>query len=362
MSDVTGSEPVPFAIAGAFALTEQIHNLQEQIDEILQPLFHQGAVIAVGVVIAAAREPRCFTATQFSDKFLQRRIWATFELCVKEQIAREGALAEQPIVARSDLDGERVLCVEAQPHPIFGRSFIVVAVHSVTECSEILQQMVRLTPAVRGVLIQQPWRAGQEASLPDTPDLGEAVRPLIDFLTSTLVEKSTMRGRNNCRYLTVRAWRAAIKPYQIEALKALKRDPCDVFVDFIAREMLLEVDKLMGLEAIETIVPVPSSGSGTQEGLSVMIAMRIGEILGKPVARALAAKVQRKSSHPKNNVTRPPIRVVEEITTTALVVDDVATSGRHMEEALTLLRKTSKGVLGVAWIGGSDGTAAETLS
>ncbi len=75
---------------------------------------------------------------------------------------------------------------------------------------------------------------------------------------------------------------------------------------------------------------------------------------GLPVAHALAMSHEPGSSHPKTNAKRAPMRLAAPVEGPVLLVDDVATSGRHIEEASLLLRaQTAGAVLAVAWIGGS---------
>ncbi|MGL4404534.1 MAG: hypothetical protein ACRCT6_02145, partial [Notoacmeibacter sp.] len=61
---------------------------------------------------------------------------------------------------------------------------------------------------------------------------------------------------------------------------------------------------------------------------------------------------QKGVSHPKQNVKRPPMKMTRIIDEPVLLVDDVATSGSHLEEAVALLKPTCGAVLPIAWLGG----------
>jgi predicted amidophosphoribosyltransferase len=71
-----------------------------------------------------------------------------------------------------------------------------------------------------------------------------------------------------------------------------------------------------------------------------------------PVVKALSLERVEGSSHPKTNVGRSPMRLEAAVVGDILLVDDVATSGRHLEEAALLLRNQNASVLPIAWIGG----------
>ena len=47
------------------------------------------------------------------------------------------------------------------------------------------------------------------------------------------------------------------------------------------------------------------------------------------------------------------MRLLEPVNGPVMVVDDVATSGAHIEDAVWLLRASAKAVFAVTWIGGA---------
>jgi predicted amidophosphoribosyltransferase len=53
-------------------------------------------------------------------------------------------------------------------------------------------------------------------------------------------------------------------------------------------------------------------------------------------------------------VKRDAMRLVASVTGPVLLTDDVATSGRHIEEAVGLLRKADAAAMAIAWIGGDS--------
>jgi PAS domain-containing protein len=182
--------------------------------------------------------------------------------------------------------------------------------------------------------------------------------PTVKFLTQTLVERQSLRQRKGVSYLTLRSWRRPVRTYQIEALKALKTSPPSTLIDVAADDIVKALGRLVGASAFAQVVPVPCSRSPAHACLSVLIAEAVGLRIGKPVAHLLASAPQRGSSHPKENTRRPPLRLLTPASGPCLVVDDVATSGAHLEEAVSKLRPSAGSVFAVAWIGGDaeDGT------
>lgn len=179
-----------------------------------------------------------------------------------------------------------------------------------------------------------------------------ASEPTSEFLTATLVERPAIRARNGMSYLTVRSWRASIRQYQIAALKALKRRPPPELVERIASELTRAVVGLLGAAAFRAVVPIPCGHSRTSECFSVVLARAVAASLDLPMIRAFADQDMEGASHPRQNALRPPLVLVQPVGEPVLLIDDVATSGQHFEEAVDMLKPHAGAVLAIAWIGG----------
>lgn len=174
--------------------------------------------------------------------------------------------------------------------------------------------------------------------------------PSFVFLIETLIPKRSINTRNSMSYLSLKTWRKPIQPYQIQALRALKENLPPEVAPFIAREILREVETLFGLSAFRAVVPMPCGHARATPCLSLEIARAIEAQSGVQIIRALSTKSRKGSSHPKENLRRPPLVLRQQVSDAVLLVDDVATSGSHMKEAIGLLKPGAGSVLAVAWI------------
>lgn len=170
------------------------------------------------------------------------------------------------------------------------------------------------------------------------------------FLFDTLVTKQRLLARNGCAYVGLRQWRKSIKPYQVSALAALKNSGDDSFENDIAIEMVAAIKRVYG-DAFKYVVPIPGGSSGLTHSLSVKLAERIAKLLRAEFANVLvAAPVPKGSSHPAKSASLKPYEINGKISGNVLVVDDVATSGRHIELATQALRPLTTFCTSIVWI------------
>jgi hypothetical protein len=170
------------------------------------------------------------------------------------------------------------------------------------------------------------------------------------FLIDTLVKKQRLLARKGASYVALRQWRKPIKPYQISALAALKACSDDCFEAEIAEEMSEAIKRVYG-DAFSYVVAVPGGSSGQVESLSTKLAERIAKHLGAEYANVLvAAPVAKGASHPAKSTNLKPYKVNGKISGNILIVDDVATTGTHIELATNALRPLATYCTSVVWI------------
>lgn len=192
-----------------------------------------------------------------------------------------------------------------------------------------------------------PFVAG--SSEEDRPPSSGGSGVVRDFLDATLVRNVRFLQRDGMGFHALRRWRAAIKQWQLLAIKQLKqvRDPD--FADMIATEMADAAEKLHGSGSATCVAAVPCGHSGSH-CLSDMIGRRVAARLAVPFVEAFAPIDVRGTSHPRRNAARPAMRVANRIDKPVLLVDDIATTGSHIAEARRRLGETSPAVFSLAWL------------
>jgi hypothetical protein len=174
--------------------------------------------------------------------------------------------------------------------------------------------------------------------------------PVSRFLLETLLVSQRLNRRGKTNYIGLRKWRTAIKQYQIEALKAVKASIPDGFVAAVADELAESVRSVYGDVNKCVVVPVPCGSSGT-DCLSCRLAAGLARRLNVPMVQAFEQlDVPVGSSHPRRNIKRARMKLLRNIDNPVILVDDVATSGSHIDEAAGLLRQNSPQVWPVVWI------------
>jgi hypothetical protein len=188
------------------------------------------------------------------------------------------------------------------------------------------------------------FRAG--ASEPDRP------RHEAGLLGSLMYRPMVFR-RNDVAWIAACAWRAHAKVDDIAALKQAKRTLDPRLIGEVAELVAALVRQLRGDRAADAVTCVPCGHSRRPDCLGKQIAQAVSEALGLPFRQVFADRPCSGVSHPKEFARLPPLEQIAEPLASMIVVDDLATSGWHVEESLTALRRLGASASAFVWITGT---------
>ena len=221
--------------------------------------------------------------------------------------------------------------------------------NTLTMLSNIKEQQVeiaRLTqspPPVTSTVHEEPANFLAAAA-------GESSGVTMRFLLSTLIGQRRVLERGGLAYHALARWRSAIKPWQLDALRALKHEAPPALVDCVANDLATAAVDFHGAGSVDAVVPVACGNSGDM-CLAYQLAEAVAARLGVTFTQAFDRIETSGSSHPRRNRSRPAMTLRAAPTNRVLLIDDVATSGAHIVEAAKLLRRTASAVLPLVWIG-----------
>ena len=184
------------------------------------------------------------------------------------------------------------------------------------------------------------------AALTD-PDGGDEV--VVEFLRKTLIRQTRLIRRTDLGYHAVHRWRAALKQWQILALRSLKARSSPGLVTHVADDLANAATTLFGVGSFGAVAAVPCGSSGP-ECLAQRTAIAVARRLDLPFVDAFAALPAGGSSHPRRNIARPTMQLTRAPDVPTLLIDDVATSGAHISEATRLLRRSAPMVMPLVWV------------
>ncbi|HRD74436.1 MAG TPA: hypothetical protein PK264_00635 [Hyphomicrobiaceae bacterium] len=266
-----------------------------------------------------------------------------------KNVGQHKALMEHPLLLASPL-ARSVLVIEIPAVPFGAHAAMIIIDPSSTMNSQLINDLHE-GAALASELFHRADNAVPSSLRP--PGLAEGVPEgaVTEFLLETLKTTRSLKSRRKTSYLTLRTWQTSIKKFQISAIKSLKKQPSPEFVSAIASEFINASQMLVGTKGIDTVVPMPCGHSRSDECLSVRIARRIAEAYPLTFHMAFKSVHRSGSSHPRRNVDLPAFKLVSPPSGNVLLVDDIATTGTHIEKAKEILLKQARNVLAIAWIG-----------
>lgn len=137
------------------------------------------------------------------------------------------------------------------------------------------------------------------------------------------------------------------------SLKRLKLELRPETINSIADDLADLALSIYGAGFFASVVPVACGHSRRTNCLSACLSVSVADRIGAVVVRAFEDRFVEGVSHPKEFARLPPLVVAAEPTGPVLIVDDVATSGFHMHEAVTALRQRGIAATGLVWASGT---------
>lgn len=176
----------------------------------------------------------------------------------------------------------------------------------------------------------------------------EAASPL-----GSLVARRMIYARKGVAWASSRAWRHDVKRADIDALRAVKARLDRDVIAGAAKDVSALVGLLFGSLPGWMVSTTAVGHSRRPDSFAVRLAEAVAGDLGRPFAKVFSDRFVTGSSHPKGFANLPVLQLCREVMSPVLLVDDVATSGWHMEEALTKLRGLGVSSFGAVWICGT---------
>jgi hypothetical protein len=167
-----------------------------------------------------------------------------------------------------------------------------------------------------------------------------------------LVWAPSLLSRTGVRYIRCRSWRQATKKDDMAAFKRAKIELPDDFITIVADELVRVVNEVCGKGMFATVAPVACGHSRRPDCLSARLAVAAAEGLGSTFRRIFDNRFVSGVSHPKEFDKLPPLTMLEKPAGPVLMIDDAATSGWHMHEAVTALRTVGVPAMGAVWMSG----------
>jgi hypothetical protein len=175
-----------------------------------------------------------------------------------------------------------------------------------------------------------------------------------DTLLRSLVYRPTIFQRNDIRWIAAHAWRSGAKERGVTALKLVKQHLDPLFIREAAQPIAALICDLRGPGLADAVTCVPCGHSRRPDCFGKRLAQAVAEVLGVPFMQIFADRPCSGVSHPKRSVKLPPLEQIVNPPRSIIVVDDVATSGGHLEQAVLALRRLGVAASAVTWISGSS--------
>jgi len=152
----------------------------------------------------------------------------------------------------------------------------------------------------------------------------------------SLVWRPAVYSRHEVAWVSARAWRDTSKAEDLAALKAAKAERAPVVLEAAASEVATVLRRLRGDWSDHAVAPIPCGHSGPG-CFGALLAQLVAEALGTEFLRVWQDRPLVGVSHPARNARLPVLVWVAQPAGPILVVDDVASTGSNVAQALMTL-------------------------
>jgi hypothetical protein len=201
-----------------------------------------------------------------------------------------------------------------------------------------------------------PFVEFSQAMFRSAEELQSEPAPFNSKLLDYIVYRPAIYRRNGIRWISVYAWRSRRQTRGLAELKKAKAAPDPSLVTTAATPTARLVAEIFGDRPTDAITCIPCGHSKRADCFAKQIAQVVAELLDIPFVQLFADRPAPGASHPKTCASVPPLQQIAALPPSVIIVDDVATSGWHIEDAMVRLRGLGVKASAVAWISGaSDG-------
>jgi hypothetical protein len=185
------------------------------------------------------------------------------------------------------------------------------------------------------------------------PAAPEAAAPAPHSPLGGLAYRPTLYRRNAVSWVSVRSWRADAKGADLARLKLCKAAVDQTVISAAASEIAALLRLLFGHFAGWIATSVACGHSRRPDCFGKRLGGAVAAELGLNFQEVFEDRFVDGVSHPKEFSKLPPLLYRDKPAEPVLVVDDIATSGWHIEEALGMIRALGLPAFGAVWIAGT---------
>ncbi len=172
-------------------------------------------------------------------------------------------------------------------------------------------------------------------------------------ILGALVWRPAIFSRHDASWASCRSWRWSSKKADLRLFKAAKAQRPRVVIDGAAHDICVLLERLGGGWPGYSVTAMPCGNSGRSDCFGRLLGESVAAELGLPFSPVFEDRlVAGSSSHPQKYTRLPPLVVKTRPTGPVILIDDLATTGLHMEEALGALRHLGIATFGIVWLSG----------